>query len=100
MAKRPVRALTLGELQFLDAQISLAQERGLGLDDQLVANKDISCCGAIAADARGKLSFSARDRRIFRQIAQLEAQVQKMPTLRQLIEARGALLREQGRSKG
>jgi hypothetical protein len=88
------RRLTLGELQHIDALISLAQEQGLGLNDSLKANKDITCCGAVAADARGKLVFSARDREIFRKMAELETQVEKMPTLGQLIEARGALLRE------
>lgn len=86
--------LTLGELQHIDALISLAQEQGLKLDDNLRANKDITCCGAIAADARGKLVFSARDREIFQRMAELEAQVESMPTLGQLIEARGELLRE------
>jgi hypothetical protein len=94
MTKPEDRRLTLAELQYLDAQISLAQERGIGLDDSLVANKDISCCGAIAANARGNLIFSEHDREIFRQIVDLEGRVEAMPTLRQLIDARGKLLRE------
>ena len=94
MAISQDRRLTLAELQYIDAQISLAQERGIGLDDSLVANKDISCCGAIAANARGNLIFSEHDREIFRQIVELESRVEAMPTLRQLIEARGKLLRE------
>jgi hypothetical protein len=81
-------------LQYIDAQISLAQERGIGLDDDLVANKDITCCGAITAEARGKLVFSDHDREIFRQMAELETKVQRMPTLRQLMDVRGELLRE------
>ena len=87
------RKLTLGELQHIDALISLAQERGLKPSDQIVANKDISCCGAIAADARGKLVFSARDRAILKQMAELQSQITSMPTLGELIKARGALLR-------
>jgi hypothetical protein len=94
MAKARDRRLTLGELQYIDAQISLAQESGLKLDDNLKANKDISCCGAVTAEAKGKLVFSAHDREIFRKMAELESQVQSMPTLRQLIEARAELLRE------
>lgn len=96
---RKSRKLTLGELQHIDALISLAQERGLKPSDQIVANKDISCCGAIAADARGKLVFSARDREILKQMAKLQAQITSMPTLGQLIEARGALLRAAKRSR-
>ena len=88
------RRLTLAELQHIDALISLAQEQGLGPNDTIKANKDISCCGAVAADARGKLVFSPRDREIFRKMAELESQVESMPTLGQLIEARGELLRE------
>jgi hypothetical protein len=94
MANKRDRRLTLGELQFIDAQISLAQEQGLGPDDNLKANKDLSCCGALAAEAKGKLVFSAHDREIFRKMADLESQLQSMPTLGQLVRARGELLRE------
>jgi hypothetical protein len=94
MAKAASRRLSLGELQYIDAQISLAQERGLKLDDNLRANSDNSCCGAVTAEAKGKLVFSAHDREIFRKMADLESQIQSMPTLRQLVDARGELLRE------
>ena len=57
-------------------------------------NSDLSCCGAIAADARGKLVFSAHDREIFRKMAELQSQVESMPTLGKLVEIRGELLRE------
>jgi hypothetical protein len=94
MAKALDRRLTLGELQFIDAQISLAQERGLKPDEHLRANSDLSCCGAIAAEAKGKLTISANDRLILRQMAQLQSKLQPMPTLRELTEIRGELLRE------
>lgn len=99
MATRRTQKLTLGELQHIDALISLAQEQGLQLKDKLVANKDITCCGAIAADAKGKLRIAARDRQIFRRMAELEAEVKSMPTLGQLIKARGELLREMKNTK-
>jgi hypothetical protein len=88
------RHLTLGELQHLDALINLSQERGLELGDALVANKDLTCCGALAAEAKGKLVFSEHDREIFRKMAELESRIESMPTLAQLIEIRGELLRE------
>lgn len=94
MRKVQDRRLTLAELQYIDAQISLAQEHGIGLDDELVANKEATCCGALAAEARGKLIFSEHDREIFRRMAELETKLERRPTLRQLIEARGELLRE------
>jgi hypothetical protein len=99
MPKTYDRRLSLGELQYIDAQISLAQERGLKPDDRLKANSDISCCGAVTAEAKGKLVFSAHDREIFRRMADLESQIQSMPTLGQLIEARGKLLRQAKASK-
>ncbi len=86
--------LTLGELQHVDALISLAQEQGLKLDDNLKATKDLSCCGAVTAEAKGKLVFSARDREIFQKMAELETQIESMPTLGRLVELRGELLRE------
>lgn len=88
------RKLTLAELQHIDALISVSQEQGLKLGDTLKANKDLTCCGALAADARGKLVFSKHDREIFRKMAELEAQIESMPTLGQLIDIRGELLRE------
>jgi hypothetical protein len=95
----PGRKLTLAELQHIDALISVSQEQGLKLGDTLKANKDLSCCGATAADAKGKLVFSEHDREIFRKMAELEAQIESMPTLGQLIEIRGELLRE-AKTKG
>lgn len=100
MAHPTDRSLTLGELQHIDALISLAQEHGIGPNDHLKANKDISCCGAIAAEARGKLVFSARDRELLKKLVELEAQIETMPTLGQLIEARGELLREAQKRQG
>lgn len=98
MPKRS-RRLTLGELQQIDALISLSQEQGLKSNEQIKANKDISCCGAVAADARGKLVFSARDRLILKKMAELESQIESMPTLGQLIKARGELLRDAKKSR-
>src|SRR5882672_8957587 len=94
MPKAKVRRLSLGELQHIDALISLAQEQGLKPNDEIKANSDLSCCGAITAEAKGKLVFSAHDRQIFRKMAELQSQIQSMPTLGQLIKARGDLLRE------
>ena len=88
------RKLSIGELQHIDAIISLAQESGLKLGDHVLMQSEACCCGAIAAEAHGKFVYTARDREILKQISRLESQVQSPPTLGQLIEARGALLRE------
>ncbi|MCC7022876.1 MAG: hypothetical protein IT338_08615 [Thermomicrobiales bacterium] len=88
------RRLTLGELQQIDSLISLAQERGLDLGDEVKVQSEICCCGAIAATAHGNIVFPERDQEIIRQIAALESQIDYAPTLGQLIEARAALLRE------
>jgi len=88
------RRLSLGELQHIDALISLAQEHGIKLEGNLKANKDLTCCGALAAEAKGKLVFTARDREILHKMAELESQIESMPTLARLVEIRGELLRE------
>lgn len=88
------RRLTLGELQQIDSLISLAQERGLDLGDEVKVQSEICCCGAIAATAHGNIVFPERDQEIIRQIAALESQIDYAPTLGQLIEARATLLRE------
>ena len=88
------RHLTLAELQHIDALISIAQEQGLTPDERLRASNDNACCGAIAAEAKGKLTFSDHDREIIRKIGELQQKLDSMPTLGQLIEARGKLLRE------
>jgi hypothetical protein len=87
------RRLTLGELQQIDSLISLAQERGFELGDEVKVQSEICCCGAIAATAHGNIVFPERDQEIIRQIADLESQLEFTPTLGQLIEARAALLR-------
>ena len=88
------RRLSLGELQHIDSLISLAQEQGIKPDGNLKANKDLTCCGALAAEAKGKLVFNAHDRDIFHRMAELESQIESMPTLSRLVEIRGELLRE------
>lgn len=91
--RSPGRRLTLGELQQIDSLISLAQERGLDLGDEVKVQSEICCCGAIAATAHGNIVFPERDQEIIRQMAELESQIEYAPTLGQLIEARAALLR-------
>lgn len=88
------RKLTIGELQHIDAIVSLAQESGLNLGDHVMIQSEACCCCAITATAHGKFEYTARDRTLVRQIARLEAQLKSPPTLGQLIEARGALLKE------
>lgn len=86
--------LTFGELQLIDSIISLAQENGVELGDAVKAQSQVCCCGATAAEAKGRFAYSARDREIIARIAELEAQIESSPTLGQLIEARGELLRD------
>jgi hypothetical protein len=94
MPMKPVaRRLTLGELQQIDSLISLAQERGFKLGDEVKVQSEICCCGAIATTAHGHLVLPERDQEIVQQIVRLESQLTFAPTLAQLIEARGALLR-------
>jgi hypothetical protein len=87
------RRLTLGELQQIDSLIALAQERGFKLGDEVKVQSEICCCGAIAATAHGHLVLPAHDQEIVRQMVKLESELEFKPTLEQLIEARGALLR-------
>jgi hypothetical protein len=91
--KRTKRQLTLGELQQIDALVSRAQESGLKLGDAVKFQSEVCCCGAVTATAHGKFVYTARDRELVRQIAQLESQIESSPTLGQLLEARGELLR-------
>jgi hypothetical protein len=91
---RRTRRLTMGELQLIDAQISLAQEQGFKLGDKVTSQSEVCCCCAVAAEAKGKFRYSARDREILGQIARLESQISSAPTLRALIQRRGELLRE------
>jgi hypothetical protein len=86
--------LTQGELQYLDGLITMLQEQGLRLDDDVKAQSDVCCCGAVTAETKGKFVFNEHDRELVRQIAELEQQIESSPTLGQLIEMRGELLRE------
>jgi hypothetical protein len=89
--------LTYGELLHLDALITMLQEQGLRLGDAVKAQSDVCCCGAVTAEAKGKFVFNEHDREIVRRIAELEQQIESSPTLGQLIEIRGELLRERMR---
>ncbi len=95
--KHPSHSFTLAELHHLDSVISLAQEQGVHLDDVVKAQSDICCCGAVTAEAKGKFVFTERDQEIINQIVSLEAQLESKMTLKELIEIRGQLLREQRR---
>jgi hypothetical protein len=86
------RRLSFGELQYLDGLITLLQEQDRKLDE-LIVQRD-NCCCAITQHAGGRFALSARDQEIVRQIAALESQLESVPTLGDLIELRGKLLRE------
>jgi RNase P/RNase MRP subunit p29 len=93
------RQLTLGELHYLDGLISLALEQGIKFDEVMKPQSEVCCCGAIATETKGKFVFSDRDREIIAQIAKLESQIESAPTLGQMIEIRGELLREASQSR-
>ncbi|HTV01903.1 MAG TPA: hypothetical protein VMF13_15245 [Luteitalea sp.] len=86
------RRLTHGELQHLDGLITVLQEEDRRLDASIVQQD--SCCCAITQAAHGRFEISARDRDLLQQIATLESQLESMPTLGQLVELRGQLLRQ------
>lgn len=83
--------------EYTDSLITLAQEQGLKLDDVMKPQSDVCCCGATTCEAKGKFVFSPRDKELVKKIAALEAQIRSAPTLGQLIEMRGALLRDSAR---
>jgi hypothetical protein len=89
------RRLTFGELQHLDGLISVLQEQNRNLNESIVQRD--SCCCAITETAHGRFTVSARDRELLSQIAALESQLESVPTLGQLIELRGQLLRQASR---
>ncbi len=90
------RRLTLGELQQIDSVITLAQERGFKLSDEVKVQSEICCCGAIGTTTHGHLVLPEQDQAIVRQLVELESRLTFKPTLAQLIEARGKLLRDAG----
>lgn len=96
-SKRSRAELTDAELRHLDGLIVVLQERGLKLTDAIKGQSDVCCCGAVAAEAKGKFVINERDREIVRRIVDLERQLEMSPTLGQLIEVRGELLRERMR---
>jgi hypothetical protein len=89
------QSLSFGELSHINGLIALMQERGVGLGDLVKAQSDVCCCGAITCEAKGKIVFNEHDREIIRQIAELENQLELSPTLGDLVELRGELLRAQ-----
>lgn len=91
---KPAAPLSHSELNHLDSLIGLLQEKGLTLGDSVKAQSDVCCCGAITAETRGKIVFNEHDREIIREIARLEGELEAAPTLGELVEIRGQLLRE------
>lgn len=92
-------SLTLAELLSLDALITVAQQRGLSLNDRLSNTQEqaeaMAEVHAAMWEARhGGLELSAKDRQIITQIHDLAKQLEVAPTLGQLIELRGEALKQ------
>ena len=94
--------LTAAELASLDALITLAQQKGRKLTDRLDHTEEQAEAQAELHEAmwearHGGFEFGQRDREILRKIRSLASELEVAPTLKQLVELRGAALREQAR---
>jgi hypothetical protein len=93
--------LTVAELASLDLLITVAQQRGKDLDDQIDNTQEQAEAQADAHEAmwearHGGLELSDRDRETLGRIRELAATLEIAPTLRQLVELRGAALSGRG----
>lgn len=93
-------SLSAVELASLDLFITVAQSRGLGMDDRLDNTQEQAEAQADRVEAmwearHGGLTFSDHDREVLGQIRELASTIENSPTLGQLIELRAEALRGQ-----
>lgn len=90
--------LTAAELACLDVLVTVAQQRGKGLDDRADNTLEQAEAHAAAAEAmwdarHGGFQISDRDRETLGRMRELASSLELAPTLRQLVELRGEALR-------
>lgn len=93
--------LSPAQLASLDLLITIAQQRGRGLDDLVVSMEEetegVGAAHEAMWEARhGGFEISEHDRQILGQIRELAAGLEMAPTLGQLIELRAQAVRRQG----
>ena len=81
--------LTFAELAVVDALISVAQERGIGMDD----DDDPPSGAAEAFDGRHDGIFRHLEAEVLPKIREMTQELGTAPTLRKLIELRGRAVR-------